>query len=77
MRLESDNDFEVLDYSDSRYENLTVEIQYRGEPIAQINKEKGLQNLELEIFANPSDSILKVPLSGFLGALILAKGLIE
>lgn len=73
MRIESDLDFEVLHYSDSRYEKLTAEVQYKGEPIAQINQERGVDNLELEIFAELEGAVLRVPLAGFLEAIILAK----
>ncbi|MFK3774465.1 hypothetical protein [Pseudomonas sp. NPDC089406] len=73
VRVESDLNFEVLHYSDSRYEKLTAEVQYKGQPIAQINQDRGVGNLELEIFADVEDAVLKVPLSGFLQAIILAK----
>ena len=36
-------------FSDIRYEELTVEIQYKGEAILQINKDKGLNSLEIDI----------------------------
>ena len=48
MKLESNLDFEILGFSDSRYESLTVEIQYKGEPIAQINLDQGVDRLELK-----------------------------
>ena len=73
MKLESDLDFEVLGFSDSRYNKLTAEIQYKGEPIAQINQDKGVDCLEVEVFADLNSAILKVPFSGFLEAMILAK----
>ena len=73
MKLKSNLDFEILEFSDSRYENLTVEIQYKGEPIAQINQDQGVDRLEIEVFADLNSATLKVPLSGFLEAMILAK----
>lgn len=76
MKLESNLDFEILGFSDSRYEKLTIEIQYKGEPIAQINQDQGVDCLEVEIFADLNSAILKVPLSGFLEAMTLAKSLI-
>ena len=72
MKLKSNLDFEILEFSDSRYENLTVEIQYKGEPIAQINQDQGVDRLEVEIFADLNSAILKIPFSGFLEAMILA-----
>ncbi|MBX8509871.1 hypothetical protein K5D34_09325 [Pseudomonas cichorii] len=76
MKLKSNLDFEVLGFSDSRYEKLTVEIQYKGEPIAQINQEQGVDSLEVEIFADFNSAILKIPFSGFLEAMTLAESLI-
>ena len=73
MRLERNQDFEMLRSSDVRYEYLTAEVQYKGEPIAQINQDKGKENLELEIFADLKDAILRVPLYDFLESLQLAK----
>ncbi|MCL6693095.1 hypothetical protein M8R19_30910 [Pseudomonas sp. R3.Fl] len=74
--LESNPDFEVVRYSDSRYENLTAEIRYKGEPVAQVNQDMGVDSLELEVFADLKDSILRVPLDGFLESLKLAKELL-
>ena len=76
MKLESNLDFEILGFSDSRYEELTVEIQYKGEPIAQINQDQGVDRLEVEIFADLNSAVLKVPFSGFLEAMTLAKSFI-
>ncbi|MEL7938896.1 MULTISPECIES: hypothetical protein [Pseudomonas] len=73
MKIEIDKDFEVLGYSDCRYEKLTIEVQYKGEPVAQINQDMGRDKLELEIFVGLGSSSLKVPLSGFVDALILAR----
>ncbi|GLZ86020.1 hypothetical protein Pres01_20710 [Metapseudomonas resinovorans] len=77
MKLDSNSDFEVLEFSDSRYEKLTVEIQYKGESAAQINQDQGMDRLELEVFADLDSSVLKVPLAGFLESLVLAKRSIE
>ncbi|GFM84109.1 hypothetical protein PSCICN_48010 [Pseudomonas cichorii] len=76
MKLESNLDFEILGFSDSRYEKLTIEIQYKGEPIAQINQDQGMDRLEVEIFAGLNSAILKVPFSGLLEAMALAESLI-
>lgn len=77
MKLEIDKDFELLGYSDCRYKKLTIEVQYKGEPVAQINQDMGMDRLELEIFIEPGSSSLKVLLSGFVDALILARGSIS
>jgi hypothetical protein len=73
MKLEKNPNFEVLRSSDVRYEKLTTEVQYKGEVIAQINQDKGVGNLELEIFADLKDSVLRVPLDDFLESLRLAR----
>ncbi|TBU83782.1 hypothetical protein DNK44_25660 [Pseudomonas dryadis] len=71
MKLESNSDFEIVRFSDSRYEKLTAEVRYKGEPIAQINQDK--KNYELEIFADLKTAVLIVPLEEFLESLKLAK----
>ncbi|WP_252638103.1 hypothetical protein, partial [Pseudomonas aeruginosa] len=53
--------------------HLTTEVQYKGEPVAQINQDKGKENLELEIFADLKDAVLRVPLDDFLESLRLAR----
>ncbi len=73
MKLERNPDFEILRSSDVRYEHLTTEVQYKGEPVAQINQDKGKENLELEIFADFKDAVLRVPLDDFLESLRLAR----
>lgn len=77
MKIESNPDFEILGFSDNRYENLTIEIQYKGESIAQINQDQGVDKLEVEVFADLGSSTLKIPLAGFLESIILAKKSIE
>lgn len=75
MKLPNNEKFEVVRFSDSAYEQLTVEIRYLGEPIAQVNQDKGKDALELELFTDfgDQDFILKFPLKDFLMALNLAK----
>ena len=75
MKLLTNENIEILTFSDSDYEKLTVEIQYLGEPIAQINQDKGKDALELELFTEFGDPsfILKFPLSDFLTAVKLAE----
>lgn len=52
MKIESNHDFELLRFSDKRYVKLTIEIQYRKEPVAQIYQDN--DGLEVEIFPNTS-----------------------
>lgn len=76
MKLEINQDFEILGFSDSRYEKLTVEIKYKGEPIAQINQDQRVERLDVEVFAELNSAILKVPFRGFVEALILSESFI-
>lgn len=75
MKLKTNQDIEILKFSDSNYEKLTAEIQYKGEPIAQINQDRGKSLLELEIFTDfcePEKFEVKFPLSDFIEALRIA-----
>ncbi|MBW4504987.1 MAG: hypothetical protein KME64_00475 [Scytonematopsis contorta HA4267-MV1] len=79
MAIKLDSGFEILRFSDAKYEELTAEVQYKGEAIAQVNKDKGIDMLEIEIFnlyAQP-DYVPKFLLSDFLYALNEAKKLLE
>ena len=51
MAIRFECGFEILRFSDTRYEEVTVEIQYRGEAILQINKDLGVDELEIELLA--------------------------
>jgi hypothetical protein len=57
------------------YENLAVEIQLDRERIAEINQEKGLEKLEIELFGTDieHDFFAKLSLDDFLGALLEAR----
>jgi len=58
---------------------ITIEIQYEGEQIAQINKDCGIQLLEIEIFTEYIDKNFspKFPLSDFLFVLNEAQRLLR
>ena len=76
MALKLDSGFEILRYSDEKYEKLTVEIDYQGEIIAQINQDKGEIQLEIEIFTTDylsNEFIPKFLLDDFIEALTKAK----
>lgn len=75
MKLPENPKLEILRSSDNKYEKLTAEICYSGEPVAQINHDKGKNSLEIEIFNDfgGQEFVLKVPLSDFLKAVDLAK----
>ncbi len=75
MAMKFDSGFEILRFSDVRYEELTVEIQYKGEAILQINKDKGLSSLEIDILVDfvQSDFHPKFMLNEFLFVINEAK----
>lgn len=43
MAIKLDSGFEILYLSYFSYKNMTVEIQYKGQQVAQINKDKGVE----------------------------------
>ena len=57
MILENNPEIEVIRSSDMAYEKLTVEIYYKGEPIAQINQDKGKMLLNLNCLRNLTQMI--------------------
>lgn len=71
--------FEILRYSDLSYEGMTAEIQYKGEQVAQINMDKGLNSLEMEIFTEFVQSAFKpiFQLDDFLEAVGEAKKILR
>ena len=75
MAIKLESGFEILRHSDLSYEEMTAEIQYKGEQIAQINMDEGLDNLEVEIFTEfvASGFKLKFQLNDFLEAVNEAK----
>jgi hypothetical protein len=79
MAINFDTGFEILRVSDLSYEEMTVEIQYKGEQIAQINKDKGDNFLEIEFFTDFIDSnfIPKFMLNDFLTVLDEAQKLLR
>lgn len=71
-------DFEIAKFSDLAYESMSVEIRYKGVPVAQINKDKGVDDLEIQIPSrfSPVDAQFIFPLKGFVEVLAAAKLLI-
>jgi hypothetical protein len=69
--------FEIIYLSDSRYEESNVEIQYKGQQVALLIKDKGIDRLEIEIYSQyvlPDFlSELKFSLDDFLEAIEEAK----
>ncbi|WP_118986681.1 hypothetical protein [Photorhabdus sp. CRCIA-P01] len=70
-------DFNVDFFSDNKYEELTVEISYKNQILCQINKDKGIEHIEVEFFPDLrilSEQVeLKFPLDEFIELLIETK----
>ena len=49
MAIKFDSGFEIIRFSDVRYEEITIEIQFNDEAILQINRDYGVGNLEVEL----------------------------
>ena len=60
-------------------EQLTIEIQLDRERVAEINRERGLESLEIELFGSEPDLgfFAKIPLDDFINKLIEARELIR
>lgn len=79
------SDFEIDFFSDCRYEEITMEISYRGQILCQLNKDKGLGDIEIEFFSDARKLVeqpeMKFSLSSFLEVIAQAttelKGLPE
>jgi hypothetical protein len=56
MAIRLDGDFEVVAFSDLSYEGMTVDVTCRGERVAQLNMDKGIQQVEIELFCEFSDA---------------------
>jgi hypothetical protein len=71
--------FEIIRFSDANYNEITVEIQYKSEQIAQLNKDKGLKFMEIELLLDCIDPSLppKFFLKDFLEAIDAAQKLLE
>ncbi|MDB6081218.1 MAG: hypothetical protein JWO53_490 [Chlamydiia bacterium] len=46
-----ENDFEIELCSDLDYEEMVVDISWDNEAVAMVTQEKGIDNMEIEIFA--------------------------
>lgn len=71
------NFFEVVFFSDSRYEKLTAEIAYKGQILCQLNQDKGADAVEIEFFADSrllaQPVEMKFPLDDFIDVLNTTK----
>ncbi|MDT8849435.1 hypothetical protein RN053_02955 [Pantoea dispersa] len=64
------SDFGLTLFSDSKYEKITAEITYKDQILCQLNKDKGLDNIEIEFFSDArilaEQNAMKFSLSSFL-----------
>lgn len=44
------SNFEIDFFSDDRYENITIEISYKKQILCQLNKDRGIEKIEIEFF---------------------------
>jgi len=70
---------ELFFSSPANYEQLTIEIQLDRERVAEINCERGLGSLEIELFGSEPNLgfFAKIPLDDFINKLIQARELIR
>jgi hypothetical protein len=77
MSLILNSGFEIIYFSDVNYEKMTVEILYKRQQVLQINKDKGDNLLEVEIYSQyvVEEMLidLRFPLEDFLYAIKRAK----
>lgn len=66
--------FTVEVCSDLDYEEMVADVSYENQTIAMITQEKGIDNMEIEIFL-PEKKIksLKFPLNDFIASIVFAK----
>lgn len=70
---------ELFFSSPTDYEHLTIEVQLDRQRIAEINQEKGLENLEVELFGTDTahNFSAKLALDDFLATLVEAREMLR
>ena len=73
-------DFEIDVVSDVRFEELLVEVSYRGQRLFQLNREMGPNAVEIEFLSDlriiSEEVEMKFALSDFVAVLKLAKNVL-
>ncbi|MFB5652869.1 hypothetical protein ACE5IS_19705 [Leptospira wolffii] len=59
MAIKLKSGFQLSRFSDMNFDKMTIEIMFRKEEVAQINMEKGIDNLEIEFFTQFVDNKFK------------------
>jgi hypothetical protein len=69
--------FEIIFASDIEFEFLTVEVYFHSYRVFQLNRENGIENIEIELLldlrAIPSDIDIKFSLEDFYKVIEIAK----
>ncbi|UBX49356.1 hypothetical protein LDO51_00570 [Providencia alcalifaciens] len=70
-----EKNLELFFSSSMEYGNLTLEVQLGWQRIAEINQDKGTENLEVELFCSdlPNNFIAKMPLDDLISILVEAR----
>ncbi|EPL9571480.1 hypothetical protein MMK73_003586 [Providencia rettgeri] len=70
-----DNKLELFFSSPMEYESLTLEVQLNWDKVVEINQDKGVDNLEAELFGSDlsRNFIAKMPLDDLIAILIEAR----
>lgn len=72
--MEKNEKFSLILSSDLDYEEMVVDLNFNGQPIAIANYEKGAESLEIELLALlPGQKKLGLPLDELITALQRAK----
>lgn len=66
--------FEILRFSDVAFVEITAEIQYRRQTVAQLNLDKGIEEMEIEFF---TESYSRFDPADLLEAIEVAKGVLQ
>jgi hypothetical protein len=70
--------FRIRIVSDLDYEEMVADICWGYDTVAKVSREKGVENMEIEIFPPlPGKSSWKFPTNDFLDAIHLAKNSLE
>lgn len=79
MTSESQGGFEIAKFSDLNYKGMAVEIRYNGEPVAELNMDKGRDHCEIQVPSrfSPASGLFTFPLNDFIEAMRKAERLLE
>ncbi len=71
-------DFEILAVSDLAFREMTTEVRWRGETVAQLTMENGIECVEIELFTAfvGEGFVPRFPLDQFLRAVGVARDLL-